>query len=294
MSVLMRYLEGMFREVRGYVLAHGYKHVRIMGANPKAKDVSTLFDVNAEHKAIDYLRKMGVPAKILTEESGEIDLASGKPEYVLIIDPVDGSTNLKKGIEGSAFCVAALPYRDDGKMMPSAVHYALIGSLVSGALSRSEKGRGVYYSGPFNGFEPTAVYGSKNEELEKACIEMDLDFALNEASEQLDASEGSKIRRILPLLHPQRKIKHVRRSGSAGLGLMCVPVGAVDAYIDVRDISTPENWMGAFLLVKESGGEFTDWEGHELAEVRDLVTPYSYVATGNPVLHGKILRSFER
>lgn len=86
-------------------------------------------------------------------------------------------------------------------------------------------------------------------------------------------------------------MKHIRRNGSAALGLMQVATGAVDAYIDVRDISTPENWLAAQLLIREAGGIFTDPQGREIEiDKLDLTRPYSYVASGNRELHDKILK----
>jgi fructose-1,6-bisphosphatase/inositol monophosphatase family enzyme len=287
---MLNHLEKMFAAVRQYVWSEGYQQKKILGKNPKVKDVSAQFDIGAENAAIEYCRKNKLPVKILTEEQGEVNLVSGQPEYLFIFDPVDGSTNFKKGIEGSAFCVAVLPYQKNSLINPAEVKYALIGSLVSGGICKGEKNKGAYYKGPFTGFIEKPARGTLNEELNTACIEIDLDFALDESSALLDSEKGSKISRIIPLIYPARKIKHIRRNGSAAMGLMGVSTGAIDSYIDARDISTPENWIGAYLLIKEAGGEFTDIKGNELKEVKDMLTPYSYVATGNKVLHSKILK----
>jgi myo-inositol-1(or 4)-monophosphatase len=286
---MLKHFEGIFREVRNYIQSEGYKQVEVIGKNPKLSDVSTQFDLGAEKVAVDYCRKHGLPVKILSEESGEIDLSNGTPEYVFIIDPVDGSTNLKKGIEGTALCISVIPYKGKGKMNPSDVRYAFIGSLISGAFCEGEKDGSVLYKGPFDDTARIIDHGSLNEDLEYACVEIDMDFALDESSSELNENEGAKIQRVLPLIYPVRKIKHIRRNGSAGIGLMEVPIGSIDAYLDARDISTPENWIGAYMLIKGVGGEFTDLQGNEISEVDDLKTPYSYLATGNPVLHEKIL-----
>lgn len=287
---MLNHLEKMFEAVRRYVWEKGYQQTKVLGSNQKPKDVSTQFDLGAENTAIEYCRKNRLPVKILTEEQGTENIASGQPEYLFVFDPVDGSTNLKKGIEGSAFCVAVLPYQNNDQLNPAKVQYALIGSLVSGGFCKGEKGKGATYQGPFTGFKEKSVHGSENQDPNTACVEIDLDFELDESSAVLNSENKSKINRILPLIYPVRKIKHLRRNGSAAMGLMGVATGAVDSYIDARDISTPENWVGAYLLIKEGGGDFTDLKGNELEKVANMLTPYSYVATGNKILHQAILK----
>jgi myo-inositol-1(or 4)-monophosphatase len=290
---MIKHLEEIFKIVRNYILKEGYKRTEIVKINPKGEDISTKFDLEVENIVIGYCKKHKLDVKILSEETGEFDLFSTKPEHIFVLDPVDGSTNLKRGIEGSAFSVAVMPIEENEEIQPERVQYALIGNLISGAISKGEKGKGTFYKGPFSGFQEKRVFTSKNENLETACIGIDLDFALDETSDQIDVEKGAKIERILPLLYPQRKVKYLRRSGSASLGLMEVATGAVDAYIDARDISTPENWLAAYLLVKEAGGEFTDIEGNEIRKINSLTAPYSYIASANKSLHKKILRSLK-
>jgi len=277
----------MFRIVRKYVWTTGYKRIEIIKTNPKEKDVSAAFDIETEQTVISYCKRNNLAVHILSEESGLVKLSSS-PDWTLIVDPVDGSTNLKKGIEGSTFNVAVLP-GEIKHIRTTDVGFAIIGSLISGGYCLAKKGMGTIYNGPFSGFVPKKVFTSANPSLQNSCIEFDLDFALNESINRLDLLEGRKIERILPFLHPERKIKHLRRNGSAGMGLMATATGAVDAYIDARDISTPENWLGAYLLITEAGGIFTGLNGNSIIEVESLVTPYSYVASGNAILHQQIL-----
>lgn len=287
---MLKHLEKIFEEVRKYVLEEGYKKIEVIRTNPKATDISREFDLGAEKVAINYCRQNHLKVRILTEERGEINLCECQ-KWILILDPVDGSTNLKRGIEGSAVSIAVLAAE---LFKPENVKYALIGSIISGGYCIAEKGKGAFYRGPFSGNKKVQASTSKNENLETACIEIDFDFALDEATSKINIEKGEKIKRILPLIFPERKIKHIRRNGSAALGLMEVATGAIDAYIDARDISTPENWLAAYLLIKEAGGLFTDLQGREITKIKSLTQPYSYVASGNQVLHKKILECFAK
>lgn len=283
---MLKHMENMFDCVREYILKEGYKKVAAVRSNPKMKDISTEFDLGAENVAIEYCRSHKLPVKILTEEQGEVDLASGTPEFILIFDPVDGSTNLKRGIEGSAFSVACLPYSD--VVRPEDVEYALIGSIVSGSVVKCRKGQGVIYRGPFSGKRELSVTTSQNTDLSKAVVGVDLDFGLDES--EGFTKEKPHFMRVIPLI--KTGIKNLRRSGSGVLGLSYVSTGALDAYIDVRDISTPENWMAAFLLVREAGGVFTDPFGNNIGQV-DMLRAYSYIASGNEDIHRRILEKLD-
>lgn len=287
---MLTHFEKAFEEIRHFLWEEGgFRQVYLVGGGQKTKDVTTGFDLEAEKRAIRHFEDEDLPVVFLAEEQGRVDISKGQPEWLILMDPVDGSTNLKNGIEGSAFCITGIPYRSDERISPRDVQYALIGSLVSGSYVEAGPEEGVYYKGIFSGQQRVRVYPSGNKELNLSRVEIDLDFALDEASGTLDAAEGSKIRRILPLAYPIRKIKHIRRNGSAGIGLMGVPTGAVDAYIDARDISTPENWIGAQMLVRKGGGFFTDLKGRPIEDVESMTTPYSYVASGNGYIHGKLL-----
>lgn len=289
LNPMLSHLEAIFKEVRDYLLKKGYTQTGIQGLNVKKTDISRGFDIMAENIAVKYCKDHNLPVKIFTEEKGVVNITSS-PEHIIIFDPVDGSTNFSRGIEGSAFASAVAPYNREGIIKPGDVCFALTGSIISGAVCKGEKGRGVFYKKePFT-HDFVKVFGSKNENLDGACIEIDLDFGYNEARPGIDAAEKDKIKRVLPLI---RRIKHIRRTGSSAIGLMDVATGAIDAFVDVRDISTPENWVGAYLLITEAGGAFTDPFGGDMPEIRDMKIPHNLVASGNPVLHRKILKALD-
>jgi len=291
-EAMLNCLTGIFTHIRNYLLTKGYKQTGILGESFRSGDISAVFDVGAEEKAIQYCKDAGLPVKIYTEETGGFDLASGEPEYDMFFDPVDGSTNFSKGIEGTGFVAAVQPHRKDGKIVPSDVEYALMGSIVSGAVEIGSSKSGVLYARrPFKD-KYEHVKPSTNQELNAACVEIDMDFQLDETVHGVGGDQN-RFGRILPLLYPQRKVKHVRRNGSAAMGLMNVPIGAVDAYIDLRDISSPENWIAAYAFAQWLGCPFTDPFGNDIDEIESMKTPYSYVFSANPELHEQILEAID-
>ncbi len=259
-------LEEMFSLVRKTLLEEREKLLEEITQNPKG-EMTYRFDLKAEEIAIEYSKgKFGFPVRILSEERGETLTKEGTPKYTLMIDPVDGSTNFKKGIEVAAFSVAVLPA--EKPLTLENVEFGLVGNLFSGSICKARKGEGSY----FNGVKAKA---SQNTDVEKAIVNIDT-----------DAPEKKNKKRYLRLL---QTVESVRRLGSASLEVTAVATGAVDAHVDIRDELTPENFMAAYLLVKEAGGVFTDWKGKELPEIKSMTDRFNIVVSGNRELHEKIL-----
>jgi len=218
-----------------------------------------------------------------------VNLSSREPDYTLLVDPVDGSVNWKKGIIGTCVSIAALPGNWVGKeMTPEDVELALIGEVNSGYIWRAQKGRGTQLKRGFMAKEYERVRTSQVERLDEAMIGIDLDAATDNTIKGTDMKEKRKVKRFFPLIE---RDKYTRRNGAAALDLAYVSSGALDAYVDVRDISTPDNWMAAYLLITENG-VFTDPHGNSLSNVESN-KPYNYVASGNQKLHDQILKTLK-
>jgi len=293
---MLKHLKNMFEEARSYLIKKGWQETEKFVKNPaKPGDVSRKFDLEVERIVIDYCKKNGLKVKIYSEEMGEIKFVK-KPKYTFFVDPVDGSTNFRRGIEGTAFSIAVASgeIEIEKGLKLRKIQYALVGSIISGSICYAEKGKGTYYKGIFNGFKEKRVFSSKETSLENACAEIDLDFGSVSEIEDISEKKSQKIERIFPLIYPERRVKFIRRAGSAALALLEVATGAVDAYIDVRDRLTPESWLGGYLLVKEAGGIFTNLEDKETTEIRSFREAGSFIASGNQELHRKILASLAK
>jgi len=69
-------------------------------------DTSLLADREAERAAIEYIVSKVGSAKIVSEEIGE-RVYGDEPQYVFVIDPIDGSRNYKRGVPLYAVSIAA-------------------------------------------------------------------------------------------------------------------------------------------------------------------------------------------
>jgi myo-inositol-1(or 4)-monophosphatase len=260
------HLQAMFADVRQFLLTDGLKKLATVQTNARG-DVTKEFDFLAEGRIIDYCaREISEPVRILTEERGEVRTRSGPARWTLIVDPVDGSENFARGNELSCVSLALLPGEELPR--PEEVAVALVGRIFNGTIYEAEKGSGAWRNG-----EP--IRPSTTNKLSDAMVTIDFNF------------RGSpSVARLFPLL---RSIKDARRFGSAAFELVAVASGGADAYVDVRDSLSPENYMAAYLIVAEAGGVISDRLGWPLAPIHSMTQGQSIVAAATQSLHAAIL-----
>ena len=268
MTDVREHLRAMFSETRQFLLGEGLRKVATVQTNARG-DVTKEFDYLAEERIISYCaREISAPVRILTEERGEVRTRPGAARWTLVVDPVDGSENFARGNELSSVSLALLP----GEQMPhpEAVSAALVGGIFSGTVYEAEKGTGAWRNG-----QP--IHASTTTRLSDALVTIDFNF------------RGSpSVARLFPLLS---HIKDARRFGSAAFELVVVASGGADAYVDIRDTLSPENYMAAYLIVREAGGMISDRFGRPLAPIRSMTQGQSIVAAGTASLHAAILEA---
>ena len=142
MVVMREILEEIFDKVREYALTEGIYAYEVLRNNPEKKDETKKFDYTAEQIIIDELERTGTSLKILTEERGEVKIGD-IPEYTVIIDPIDGSTNFKFGLESSGFSIAFIK-GDVGsdELNFDDISVAFIGNIFTGTYWYAKKGEG--------------------------------------------------------------------------------------------------------------------------------------------------------
>ncbi len=271
MTDMRRHLRTMFTEVRQFLLGEGLRKLATVQTNARG-DVTREFDYLAEERIINSCaREIAEPVRILTEERGEVRTRSGAARWTLIVDPVDGSENFARGNELSCVSLALLPGEDLPR--PEAVAVALVGGVFGGTIYEAEKGSGAWRNGQL--IRPSTV-----SKLSDALVTIDFNFGGSPA-----------VSRLYPLL---RIIKDARDFGSAAFEFVAVASGGADAYVDVRETLSPENYMAAYLIVTEAGGTVSDRFGKPLAPIRSMTQGQSIVAASTPALHAAILEVLDR
>lgn len=184
-------------------------------------------DLIADAAALDRLRSAGVG--VLSEESG---LERADAEILVVIDPLDGSTNASRGVPWFATSMCALDA--EGPFV------ALVVDQAHGTRFEAVRGEGARRDGV-----PMPVGGSHCGELHDAIVGL----------------SG------LPPRHlgwAQYRAFH-----AAALDLCAVADGVLDGFVDCsHDAHGVWDYLGALLVCREVGIEVIDAQGRELV-VRD-------------------------
>ena len=221
-------------------------------------------DLSAENAIVDTLKKHGVSFTLISEESGIKEYGENPCECYVTADPIDGTTNLMRGIPfyATSIAISAKPTLDT-------VHTALVADLFHGVTYTVQKGKSVHRNNQ-------KITPSKETSLEETVIGMDLNTY--------------KIQKIVPKLTKLiLKTKHIRHFGANALELCYVADGTTDAFIDIRGKLRVTDMAAAWLVIKEAKGIITTPEGKPLNAKLDPKQKVTFIAAANQKIHKTIL-----
>ena len=230
----------------------------------RPKDITRKMDMAAENALDAALLTRGLCARIISEELGDRIVGKGKhPEFMLVVDPIDGSTNATCGIP---FFCTSLAYTDKTEIATfDDISMAVICDI-NGNTYRAEKGKGAYLN-------EKQLAGKKRGTRPKPVVSV-YSYGVPYVPEGLIELERSII---------------VRALGSIALDMCFVADGTLDGLIDTRGLVSGYDIMASALILKESAGLLTDLKGKNLAD-NVQVTGLSLAGTKNSELHDKIIR----
>lgn len=197
----------------------------------KVNTKSTLTDLVTE---IDLLSEDIIKAKIeknypghniIGEESGSQHKNS---DYTWVIDPIDGTNNYANAYP--IYCVSiALKYKEE--IVLGVIYIPELDEIYSAI-----KGKGAYKSG-------VAIEISQKNSLNSAIITTGFPYD----------KKDSELNNLAPFNKIVKKVRGIRRSGSAAFDLVSVANGRIDAYWEFK----LKEWDSAAgeLLIREAGGE---------------------------------------
>lgn len=221
-------------------------------------------DLAAENAVVDTLVGQGVSFTLISEESGVREYGESPRECYVTVDPIDGTTNLIRGVPfyATSIAVSEKPFLKD-------VHSALVADLFHDITYTAQKKKGSYR-------DNQEISPSCNVSLEEAVIGMDLN--------------SYKVERIVPRLTGLiKKTKHIRHFGANALELCYVADGTTDAFIDIRRKLRTTDVAAAYLIVKEAGAILTMPSGKPLDVKLDPGQKVEFVAAANAEMHRTIL-----
>jgi myo-inositol-1(or 4)-monophosphatase len=190
----------------------------------KGGDMALVIDRAAEDAVFAELDALRVPVTAVSEERGELELHGGGPVHV-VIDPVDGSLNAKRGLPFAAVSIAVA----EGERMSDAI----AGCVAEFDPPRewwAARGEGAFRDG--NRLEPL-----EPGRLELLGLETARPAAVAEAADLIGALDADRVRAF----------------GSVAVTLCLVAAGQLDAMVSLREIRSVDAAAGQ-LIVREAGG----------------------------------------
>ena len=231
-------------------------------------DTAYVIDRAAEDAIFAHLEDLGQPLIAISEERGEIEIAGGSPIRV-VIDPVDGSLNAKRGLPFACVSIAVA----SGPRMCD-VEVGCVAELEPRLSAEDEPRRGrdwwaVKGQGAFRD-------GERLASLHPGPLEV---LGLETARPELVAAAASAIESVAA--------RRVRALGSVAMTLCLVAAGQLDGMLSLRPIRSVDA-AAAQLLVTEAGGAVAFPADDELSlEMRSPV-----LAARDPELLERLLTTF--
>jgi myo-inositol-1(or 4)-monophosphatase len=199
-------------------------------------DTALVIDRAAEAAILAEFEALELPLTVITEERGEVALTGGGPVRV-VVDPVDGSLNAKRGLPSAcvSIAVAAGPSMDD-------VEVAYVAELDRARAWWARLREGAWCD------------GQRLDRLEPGALEV---LGLETARPSLVAGAADAIVGL--------DARRLRVLGSVALSLCFVAAGKLDAMVSLREVRSVDAAAGQ-LLVREAGGAvaFPGGEGLDL------------------------------
>ena len=231
-------------------------------------DRTLLLDQRAEDIIVRVLRESGMQFDIMTEEQGVIK-AEGNPEFLAIVDPIDGSANLEREIPLCSIGISAIPFSDI--MTTDDVTLSIIDSIFTDETYVATKGQGVKKNG--KGVRPR-----KGAPIENAIISYD-------TKRKWEGQFAEASSRTLTAVYD------MRRSASNLLDLCWTAAGSLDAMVDLRDMLPIVHVSGTHMVL-EAGGVVLDKNGSHFIVPIDMNARMSFVAASTNELAKEILTAF--
>lgn len=228
--------------------------VEVRKKSEEILDLVTNIDKAAEEAILNTILRAYPTHNIKTEESGE---QFNNSEFTWIIDPLDGTLNFVYGLPFFAVSIAV--------MQGSNIEHGVVYNPIADELFVASKGSGAQLNNK-------KIRCSSNYKLTEALLAIDTDLLC-----QWDIYNNNKKK---SLLRGETGIIN-RDMGAAALQLAFVASGRLDGYCAV-DLKPWDIAAGA-LLVKESGGYITDFNGK--AEFFNN----GNIVVGNPKIYNQLI-----
>ncbi len=267
-------------------------------------DATFKIDEIAEQHLTKFLHDTSQPIACFSEDKGLVMPRTGKPEWLLIVDPIDGSRNAKSGFEACTVSVALARYSQSPTLVD--VTHGVLREIVGERIFYAERNRPA-----------EIIVGGK---VQKPTLSNNEDLSLLRWSLTMPGRPASLVFGVMADLVDASSV----RGGFFSCNSTCYSIsriltGQLDAYVDIanriyRDFPSTEakfrtiaygrltgfssyDIAAAHLIARRAGVTITDAYGNPLDGMALLDTSVdnlrSCVAASNKALHSKILAYIE-
>lgn len=260
-------------------------------------DITFAIDEAAETRMESFLAERAPGVAFYSEDRGMINPTGGEAEWVLVVDPIDGTRPALAGLESC--CVSVAAARLNGEPTMGDVAVGCIVEIKSGARFLAERGKGL---------EPAPTL-SANEKIDRMFWVYGL--------------RGRPVRGLMEVLAELVDSSSVGGAsfdlGSATFDMTRVVTGQLDAYIEpgprmVSDVpgmkeefervgggailnNSPYDLAAATLCLQEGGAIVTDAYGESLDARALLGSSHEFqmscIAAANAGLHAEICHAID-
>jgi myo-inositol-1(or 4)-monophosphatase len=260
-------------------------------------DVTFAIDESAETRMEQFLAERAPRVAFYSEDRGMVSPDGADPEWVLVVDPIDGTRPAVAGLESCCVSVAAARLESEPTM--GDVEVGVITEIKSGETFVAERGAGV---------TPDAVI-SPNTSLER--MFWTYGFRGRPARELVEV--------LAELIDASSVAGATFDLGSATFDMTRIVTGQLDAYVEpgpriVEEVpggreafervgsgailnNSPYDLAAAVLCLGEGGAVVTDAHGGTLADRPLLGSSHDFqmscVAAANAALHSAICREID-
>lgn len=215
----------------------------------------TKLDYDIQHFLINALLKFLPSSNIISEEMDQINEIDPN-EYMWIIDPIDGTTNIIHNYPHYCISVALIKKRN--------VLIGIIYNPISKELFHAIKGHGAFLNN-------SQIKVSEVPILKNALVGFGFPYDKNKTKAIVNL-----IGKIVPLVHD------LRRTGSSALDLAYVACGRLDGFFEF-DLEIWDHAAGR-LLILESGGLISDWNNQISYSTNQM-----NIAATNKKIHNELM-----
>lgn len=222
-------IESLTRKAGRTLMKHFRRDWPLLKERNTPKEAATRYDKEVDSLIVAEIKRHYPRHSLLTEESG---LLQGDPDWLWIVDSLDGTGNFANFNPLFSVCIA-LMHRSE----------LLLGTVYAPAIDEfyfAEKGQGAYLNG-------VKIQVSDVSDLGQSYI------LYCEGGEKDRGRTGELLHRVYP------HVTDIRKLGSAGLETAWVAAGKREAYFTTR--IEPWDVAPGVLLVQEAGGKVTDFQG---------------------------------